>query len=490
MTLETTPVRWKALAMQALPIVAGVLLITMRQVQRAGADDWGTFAMTFVMEMATALPLLLAHLAATRLPRGIAAILWVAVFALAPFILPLLLPAKDGIFFTHWVLLGVLSAVSLLFGRREDGGFLDILQRLPITLDGTIAALLGAWVLAVSLLFISTPDPVNNQPLSVWFDGARIVGNPGLFLGYLLQFGFVASLLFFYYWVCRHWLVRRVLRKRGWIMFGLASLVFWVLATPILASLVIPIPLNEPHWTILPSETPNPFAPTNYGFSFVLWAIACPIVLASERLLQERGEAMSRHERVRAELTQLQQQINPHFLFNTLNTLYALCLRDNRASAEAVVKLSDLLRYSVYEGQEEWIGLDREIEQLKNYLALQELRFGKRCTVTTDWPQDAAAYCIPPQMLIMLVENAFKHGVEPSDQPSKLDIALVIDGQRMRFTCANQPIAVAKDGKNDGVGLANLRRRLELMFGDDFTLESGRQGDAWHAELQLELRPC
>ena len=482
--------RWKFLAIKALPIIAGVLLITMRKVQRADADDWATFASTFVVELATALPLLLAHIAATQLPKGPAAMQWAAVFVIVPIILPFLFPAKEDVLYSHWVLLGVLSAVSLLFGRRDDGRFIDTLHRLPVTLDGTIAALLGAWVLGVSLLFISTPNPVNNQPLSVWFDGARIVQNPGLFLGYLLQFGFIAGLLFFYYWACRYWLVRRALREHGWITFGLASLVFWVFVSPLIASLVILVPLNEPHWTLLPSETPNPFAPLNYGFSFVLWAIACPIVLASERLLKERGEAMKRHERVRAELAQLQQQINPHFLFNTLNTLYALCLRDNQASAQAVVKLSDLLRYSVYEGQEEWVGLDREIEQLNSYLALQELRFGKRCTVRAEWPDNAEAHQIPPQMLILLVENAFKHGIEPSDRPSTLEVAMRVEDSRMRFSCINRPVVAREGAASEGVGLANLQRRLELVFGDDFGLTSARQGDAWIAELRLRLREC
>lgn len=486
--LPSIPQRWRALAFQALPILAGVMIIPIRRQHMIGTENWSDFLTVLGIEAVAALPLLAAHLAAYRVPAGTALFLWISAFGLYPFYAPVIGFEKNYLPVGDWLIFMLLSAVGLLSGRRERGGLVDTLQRLPISLDGAIALLLGLWALAATFLFISTPDPVNNQPLYVWFNGPRIAEHPGLFLGYLLQFAFVASLLFAFYWACRYWLVRRLLLEHGWVIFLSASIVFWAMATPLIGSLIVLIPLNEPHWTILPSETPNPFAPINFAFSFVLWAIICPIVLVSERLLQEKSEAMSRHEAVRAELTHLQQQINPHFLFNTLNTLYALCLRDNQASAQAVVKLSDLLRYSVYEGQEEWVSLEGEITHLDNYLDLQRLRFGKRCSIETRWLDDAGQYRIPPQMLIMLVENAFKHGIEKSDQPGRLAIDLTVEADRMRFTCVNSPVAIADSAT--GLGLANLKRRLELLYGDDFVLTSDRQGDTWHAALQMGLKPC
>lgn len=475
--------------MQALPIMAGLLGMAFSRQQLAGGDGWGDFLAFLGMKVAAALPLFAAHMAACRLSARRAALWWLAIFGLYPFAASLVGAGSAALTPGEWALLSALSIVGLLTGRRDEGSFIHNLRRLPVTLDGTVSALLGLWVVAVSLLFISTPDPVNNQPLRIWFDGARITGNPGLFLGYLLQFSLTAALLFAYYAACRYLLVRRILRDEGVAAFLLASFAFWVVATPAIGSLIILLPLNEPHWAILPSEVPDPFAAANYGFSLAIWAIACPIALVSERLLQEQRAAMSRHERVRAELVLLQQQINPHFLFNTLNTLYALCLRDSRESAQAVVKLSDLLRYSVYEGCEEWVALDGEIGHLNNYLDLQTLRFGKRCAVSAHWPGDTADFLIPPQMLILLVENAFKHGIEPSDRPSALDIALHIDGRRIRFICLNSPV-VGIGGDAAGVGLANLRRRLQLVCGDDFRLSSQASGDGWRAELELELRRC
>jgi LytS/YehU family sensor histidine kinase len=167
-----------------------------------------------------------------------------------------------------------------------------------------------------------------------------------------------------------------------------------------------------------------------------------------------------------------------------------LCLKDRAESAEAIIKLSDLLRYVVYQGNRDWVGLDEEIAYLRNYLDLQLLRFGQRCRIACDWPDDSARSNIPPLLLIMLVENAFKHGVEPCEGESTIKIALGLDGARMHFTCRNEPYDLVASATGGGVGLANLRRRLEILFGDDFMLSSAPEGDGWKAALSLDLQPC
>jgi hypothetical protein len=372
----------------------------------------------------------------------------------------------------------------------RHGRLLQALNRLPATLDGAITTLVAALVLMASSMFASIDDPVNNQPFTVWFDPGHIVTNPLTSLGYLAQFAVAGGLIFGFYWCCRYVLVRRVLRQHGWAAFGFASLVFWIVYSPLAASLVLLLPLNAPHWSLLPSENLNPFDPANFAFSGGAWAMLVPLILASERLLAERSMAIRQREQARAELHQLHQQINPHFLFNSLNTLYALCLRDRAASAEAIVKLSDLLRYVVYQGGRDWVGLDEEIAYLGNYLDLQLLRFGQRCQITCTWPDQAARHRIPPLLLILLVENAFKHGVEPQDGKSQLEIALKMDGSHLVFTCRNSPVRYDAAGEGGGVGLTNLRRRLELLFGANFELSSAADGETWLARLSLDLRPC
>lgn len=468
-------------------MLAALLLAALDQQQTADDAEWGRFLARLASAGAAGLPLLVAHLAAYSLSRFVALVAWLAGFVLYPLTVETLAGEASVLATRHWLIAAGFSILALLSGVALKGSIVSALRRLPITLDGAVIALITSWTLAATSLFASTPDAVNNQPLRIWLDAARIARHPLEFASYLLQFAVVGSMLFSFYWICRYVLIRRVLRKAGWISFALASLTFWIVFPPLACSLVLLLPINPPDWSLLPSENHNPFDPLNYGFASILWAAITPIVLASERLLAERSDAMGRHEQVRAELHILQQQINPHFLFNSLNTLYALCLQDRAASADAVVKLADLLRYAVYEGQKDWTGLDEEIAYIRDYIDLQMLRFGQRCRISCTWPDNAARYTIPPLLLIMLVENAFKHGVEPSDETSEVLIDLSITKGRMQFTCVNSPVPKQPRAAASGLGLGILRRRLELLFDDRFTLTSIHDGAAWRAELGLGL---
>ncbi|WP_435416840.1 histidine kinase [Parerythrobacter aurantius] len=484
---------------RALPLVAAILLAALWRQQAADDRLLGAFAWHAAMATLAAVPFIAAHALALSMRPAAALAAWLAGFVIYPVAVHLLVAAdRPGTLLPsipESTVAALFSAAALLLGGREGyrlrgGDVAALLRRMPVTLDGAVIALLCAWTMATTSLFASTADAVRNQPLSVWFDPARISAHPAEALGYLWQFAVVAVLFYGLYWGARHLLVRRMLGTHGWIPFALASVSYWVVATPIVGSIVMNLPLNLPDWTILPSETRDPFDPINFGFTFGVLALVLPIVLAGERLLAEQRDASGRHALVRAELDLLQQQINPHFLFNSLNTIYALCLRDRAESGEAVLKLSDLLRYTVYEGQREWVRLDDEIVYLRNYLDLQMLRLGDRCAVRCDWPDEARHFCVPPLLLIMLVENAFKHGIEPSDRASRIGITASLDADTLRFVCENSLDPDVESDGAPGLGLSNLRRRLELILGDGFSLTSRRDGDRWRAELELELRPC
>jgi LytS/YehU family sensor histidine kinase len=289
--------------------------------------------------------------------------------------------------------------------------------------------------------------------------------------------------------MCRYGLVRRILQQQGIVPFAFATMILLAIGAPLTGSAVLLLPINNPEWTLLPSENHNPFDPINYRFMVGFTAVLVPLILVIERLLSEQADAGKRHEHVRAELHQLQQQINPHFLFNTLNTLYSLCLRDRTESAEAVIKLSDLLRYVVYHGQAQRTSLVDEIAYLRNYLDLQMLRYGHRCQLDCVWPDDPVDVALPPLLLIMLVENAFKHGVEPVDRPCHIHIDMTVEGQRLHFECVNALPATPVSGPA-GLGLANLRRRLALIYGTNFQLDTGPTADGWRSRLALDLEPC
>lgn len=479
---------------QALPVFAAMFVAAIDSQLTISDASWQGFAGQLGAVGAAMLPLLAAHIAACRLRVRLASASWIAGFILYPGALQLLalgdvLPIKYLQIALGFSLLFLLLHPQARGSLKGKVAANPTSNRLRITLDGAVAALLALWTLATTSLFASTADAVRNQPLRVWLDVDRIANHPAETFWYLFQFAAVAALLFGWYWTCRYILVRWIMQQQGIVPFGFVTTILLAIATPIIAGAVLLLPLNIPEWTLLPSENHNPFDPINYRFTFWLTAVLLPLILVIERLLAERGEAGLRHEAVRAELHLLQQQINPHFLFNTLNTLYSLCLRDRAESAEAVVKLSDLLRYVVYHGQKENAALDDEIACIKNYLDLQMLRFGHRCQLDCVWPETSANCMLPPLMLIMLVENAFKHGIEPMEGMCEVRMCLTTNGKRLQFDCFNSmPTKPVSD--NAGLGLANLRRRLELMSGANFLLEYGRVGNSWRSRLELELSEC
>lgn len=464
------------------PILAALLMLTVLRTLDTEIADWGSFLATAWGFASGGWPLIVAHLAGLYLPHRPAMICWIALAVVIPALFDLLewdiwLPLAP-----EWFLAALVSAMTLLLLRRDGRAMIKV-PRLIVTLNGTVITLLVASVLAMTALRLGAAETIASQSSTDSFD-------TGLAIGTLFQFSLIALLIWLYLWICRYVLVRGVLEARGWFAFVSTALIVWIVATPVIASLALALPIASEGIQLLPSGNSNPFAGMNYQFAFALGATHILLVLASERLMHERGEAMSLHASARAELDMLHQQINPHFLFNTLNTLYALCLKGRDNSAQAVLKLSDLLRYSVYETQAEWVRLDGEVTQILNYLDLQMLRFGDRCKVVAQWPENAGAWMIPPQALMILVENAFKHGVEPVDANCTIDIELTLAEGRLIFTCINTPATPVSDDRQPGVGLLNLRRRLEILLGEEFVLSSERAGDGWHAHLELEARPC
>lgn len=498
-TSKVFPAKLQNWLVQLFPLIAAILLAALWRQQGGGGRTLAGFVQHVVMLALVSLPFLMAHLSALRVRLILALPIWLAGFALYPVAIHSLVAPDIYIgslpTVPESVIAAAFSAAALLTGRRAGyrlraGGMAALMRRMPVTLDGSVIALLAVWALATTSLFASTADAVHNQPLTVWFDPWRIAAHPGEAAAFLLQFMGVALLLYGLYWGCRYVLVRRVLSRQGWIYFALASLSYWIVATPLMGSLILLLPVNLSDWSILPSENHDPFDPVNYGFTFIVLVIIMPIVLASERLLAEQRDVSGRHARVRTELDLLQQQINPHFLFNSLNAVYALCLQDRAASADAVLKLSELLHYTVYEGRREQVRLDEEVAYLRNYLDLQLLRLGDRCELRCDWPVSTESFTIPPLLLIMLVENAFKHGIEPADGAGRISIEMGLSGSTMCFVCENSLGSGPVGGLDTGFGLDNLRRRLELLYGHGYRLKSGHNGTLWRAELELELGEC
>ena len=183
-----------------------------------------------------------------------------------------------------------------------------------------------------------------------------------------------------------------------------------------------------------------------------------------------------------AELAWLKNQINPHFLFNTLNNISSLTQIDPDAAQDAIAQLSDLLRYAMYETNKKTVPVQGEVEFMRNYISLMKLRCNDKAVVNAQFNIQNPQYPIAPLLFISLVENAFKHGLS-SSRPSSVDISLTQKDEQLQFCCdnTNYPKDDA-DRSGSGIGLENTRRRLELMYHDRYQWQQSLEGDIYHVK--------
>lgn len=172
-------------------------------------------------------------------------------------------------------------------------------------------------------------------------------------------------------------------------------------------------------------------------------------------------------EKVAAELRALTNQVNPHFLFNSLTVLYSLSLKHSTETSDAIVRLSDILRYVIYESTQGFVSLKSEVILIRNYIGLQRYRVNPAMKINFAAEVINEDLKVAPMLFLPLIENGFKHGVEGVSGPSFLDIRLQTEGQVVTFVIKNSRTAEADNSKTDGgIGLKNIRERLQLLYND------------------------
>lgn len=172
--------------------------------------------------------------------------------------------------------------------------------------------------------------------------------------------------------------------------------------------------------------------------------------------------AKLKNEKAKTELMLLKSQVNPHFFFNMLNNLYGLVGKDAKKGQELILKLSDMMRYSIYEGEKETVTLKEEVDYLKNYIELHKMRYHKKIDINFNCQIDKD-YKVMPLLFIILLENAFKHGVERLRDSAYVNVDMFIFNDEIQFTVENN-FDSSEDVENSGIGLKNLKRRLELVY--------------------------
>lgn len=219
----------------------------------------------------------------------------------------------------------------------------------------------------------------------------------------------------------------------------------------------------------------------------LLFFIAMAIWMTRWIIIQIKFILRLKKEKKQAELMHLKSQVNPHFFFNMLNNLYGLVAQDADKAQQLILKLSDMMRYGIYEGQKDWVTLDDEIAYLENYMDLHRMRYHKAIDIRFDVTAEDRSIKIMPLLFIIMVENAFKHGVEKLRKGAFVHIRLTATTQMVDFEIENN-FDIEETGGNDGIGLANLKQRLELVYLNRHELEiSPIHADIYRIRLKLSL---
>ena len=217
--------------------------------------------------------------------------------------------------------------------------------------------------------------------------------------------------------------------------------------------------------------------------------VAVPVMIElMKRWLEQRREAeMLMREKVAAELQLLKSQVQPHFIFNTLNNIYMLSLKGSPSASEMIFGLSSLLNYMLYESKNDLVDIEKEIDYLKNYINLEKIRYGERLDAQLVVSNNVKGIKVPPLLVLPLIENAFKHGVSNEMEAGWIDINFSRMRNQLIIKVENSICEYKKineDFKN-GLGLENLRRRLEIMMPERYELKILEEDGNFLATLKL-----
>ncbi|MBO6516865.1 MAG: histidine kinase [Bacteroidia bacterium] len=286
-----------------------------------------------------------------------------------------------------------------------------------------------------------------------------------------------------------YFLFSRLFKQRQYI-----SYVVSVVLTVLLASLIWAMALNS--LSIITNHAPlrDIWSVRFFTacFASITYSLAITMSLKMVKQWYERERVAENLERINmeTELKYLKTQINPHFLFNSLNSLYALTLQKSEKAPELVLKLSEILRYVLYDGSERWVSLEKEISYLQSYLDLEKIRNGDRLNLEFNIKGDPKTKQIAPMLFLTFLENSFKHGINQKAEGGFVKIDMDIEDKHLDFSIENsRPKEKEKrlNGKSGGIGLENIKKRLALLYPDLHKLEIDDDGDNYRVKLNLSL---
>ena len=285
------------------------------------------------------------------------------------------------------------------------------------------------------------------------------------------------------YYTTVYYLIPRFLNKNKYLPFFILFFISITIAAFLRAvvSYFITIYLYS-----LPAPDFTRLFPNSLLNIFIWTSILVAGKMIIDRIKNQQYLAEVEKERIKNELDFLKAQHNPHFLFNSLNSLYFQIDKANTDARGTLMKLSDMLRYQLYECDVDRINIDKELSYLKSYVELQRLRLGDNYRISFKQEEAVKGFEIAPLLIIPLVENSFKHVSHFTDKPNEISITLEYKEGKFTYVVSNTIEEVVNNSEG-GIGLKNLERRLELLYPAKFELKTGVSENVFNAILQIEI---
>ncbi len=276
--------------------------------------------------------------------------------------------------------------------------------------------------------------------------------------------------------------------KRGWYLLSVVALIAIFAALP-------PVPPDPPmHAFPRHGHEPPPVSPSDRVRIFNTVLLICMLLLNIAIKLYFRSIAETQRikemqsEQTRTQLETLRYQINPHFMMNTLNNIQALIDISPDSATDAIQQLSRLMRYMLHDSSRPLVSLNKEIEVLNHFVRLMRLRYPDEVEIITHFPENTDGVEVPPLLFISFVENAFKYGVD-YDNPSAISVTIDVSDDKVKFMCLNNINHDAQARKGGGTGIANVAKRLDLLYRNDHVLDIKDNGRTFSVTMEFPITP-
>jgi hypothetical protein len=304
----------------------------------------------------------------------------------------------------------------------------------------------------------------------------------GIFLNYLLQtITSIFLLLAPPIYVTIYWLIPRFIAKKKYVNYIGIVVILIVVWGSVLGFIE---PWMDEHWFGQPKQDTS-LQMGIAGMCFIL-IVTTLLHLSYKWFVQLSTIKQIENDQLHLELSSLKNQINPHFFFNTLNNLYALSLEKSDETPSVILKLSEMMRYTIYDCKEPKVSILNEITYIENFITLQKVRHHKRGVITFKNEVVDSDMQIAPMILIVFLENAFKHGFDLIEKGAFININLKIDKNKLQFYIENNFIA-SENENQPGIGLENVKRRLSLIYPNTHEIKIVKKSNLFSADLKLYL---